>query len=644
LFFDGVAPSDFPRVPLPLYSRSFKQPLPFPKKSSILFLTGKIIHLAEKEPSMYGDDRRQSRNGCSSVFFILVIIVSAIGLYYWFFTGRVPKQVILEADFEQGMIESAPDDGLARVLMTRKLRVRDVVEALQKASQDDRVKGLVARVGQSSVRLAQVQEVRDAVIAFRAAGKPAIAYAETFGEAGPGNISFYLATAFDAVYLQPSGDVGLTGLIFEQPFVRGTLDKLGIIPRIDGRKEYKSYRYMFTEKKYLPPHREAITRVMESQFSQIVGGIAAARKLTEDQVLSLVNDGPFLGQQAVDTKLIDGLGYRDEVYERIKEKAGARAELLSLTEYRTRAGSPNKKGTTIALVYGVGGIMRGKSGYEPATGEIIMGSDTIASAIREAVEDKDVKAILFRIDSPGGSYVASDTIWREIINAKKAGKPVIASMGGTAASGGYFIAMAADKIVAQPGTITGSIGVFGGKMITTGLWNKLGITWDEVHTSKNANAWSQTSDFTPEQRARFSQWLDRVYDDFTTKVSTNRKLSKEEVEKIAKGRIWTGEDAKRLGLVDELGGFPAALRLVRIAAKLPENAPIRLKVFPEKRSLVRIISDLKLFGADTETESALARTLEEVQPLLRTIGSLGPSSRSEVLRVQEDEWTGVMEQ
>ena len=497
---------------------------------------------------MYRDNRRQGRGGCFVLFFIVLISMIAIGLYYWVFTGRVPKRVILEADFEQGMIESMPDDGLARVLMTKKLRVRDVVEALQKASQDDRVKGLVARVGQSSVRLAQVQEVRDAIIAFRAAGKPAIAYAETFGEVSPGNSSYYLATAFDTVYLQPSGDVGLTGLIYEQPFVRGTLDKLGIVPRLEGRKEYKSYRYMFTERKYLPPHREAITQVMESQFSQIVKGISTARKLTEDEVRSLVNEGPFFGQQAVDAKLIDGLEYRDGVYDRIKEKAGAKAELLSLTEYRKRAGSPYEKGTTIALIYGVGGIIRGKNAYDPTSGEILMGSDTIASAIREAVEDKDVKAILFRIDSPGGSYVASDTIWREIIKAKKAGKPVIASMGGRAASGGYFIAMAADKIVAQPGTITGSIGVFGGKMITTGFWNKLGVTWDEVHTSKNADAWTQTKDFTPAQKARFTQWLDRVYDDFTAKVSLGRKLSREEVEKIAKGRIWTGEDAKRLGV------------------------------------------------------------------------------------------------
>jgi protease-4 len=593
---------------------------------------------------MYRDSRMQGRGGCFVLFFIVLISMLAIGLYYWVFTGRVPKRVILEADFEQGMIESIPDDGIARVLMKKKLRVRDVVEALQTASRDDRVKGLVARVGQSGIRLAQVQEVRDAIVAFRAAGKPAIAYAETFGEVSPGNSSYYLATAFDTVYLQPSGDVGLTGLIYEQPFVRGTLDKLGIVPRLEGRKEYKSYRYMLTERKYLPPHREAVTQVMESQFSQIVKGISTARKLTEDEVRSLINEGPFFGQQAVNAKLIDALEYRDGVYDRIKEKAGAKAEFLSLLEYRKRAGSPYEKGTTIALIYGVGGIVRGKNAYDPTSGEILMGSDTIAAAIREAVEDKDVKAILFRIDSPGGSYVASDTIWREIIRAKKAGKPVIASMGGRAASGGYFIAMAADKIVAQPGTITGSIGVFGGKMITTAFWNKLGVTWDEVHTSKNADAWTQTKDFTPSQKARFAQWLDRVYDDFTAKVSSGRKLSKEEVEKIAKGRIWTGADAKGLGLVDELGGFPAALRLVRTAAGLKEDAPIRLKVFPEQKSLFKSIMELKSFGADDGTESALAQTLEEVQPLVRTIGSLRSSTRSDVLRMQDYEWTGVMEQ
>lgn len=586
---------------------------------------------------MLRDEQRHGRGACSALFTLLVISGIAVGLYYWLFAYRVPKRVVLEADFEQGVVECVPDDSLGRVLQSRKLIMRDVVEALQKAATDDRVKGLVARVGQSNMKLAQVQEIRDAVIAFRKSGKPAIVYAETFGEFGPGNASYYLATAFDAIYLQPSGDVGLTGLMYEQPFVRGTLDKLGIIPRVDGRKEYKSFRYMFTERRYIAPHREEVTAVMDSQFSQIVRGIAEARKLSEDEVRQLINKGPFLGQEAVDAKLVDGLAYRDEVYDKIKEKAGAKAKFLKLAEYGRRAGSPNKKGTTVALIYAVGGIERGKSGYNPVTGESIMGSDTITAALRKAAEDKDVKAILLRIDSPGGSYVASDTIWRETVQVKKAGKPLIVSMGSVAGSGGYFIAVAADKIVAQPATITGSIGVFGGKMVTTGFWNKLGVTWDEVHTSKNADVWSQAKDFTPEQKARMEIWLDRVYDDFTSKASQGRNMPKDELEKIAKGRIWTGEDAKRLGLVDELGGFPVALRLVRQALKIADNAPIRLKEYPEQKTLFKLVSELRQAAVGDESAAVLTRTIEDLQPLMKTLETLGLTSRSEVLRMPEFE-------
>ncbi len=579
--------------------------------------------------------RSPGRSGCSVLILILVIAGIACGLYFWIGKASVPGRVILEADFDQGLVEYVPGEGLARFFLARKLQMRDVVEALQQASQDKRVKGLVARVGQSNMRLAQVQEVRDAVISFRAAGKPAIAYAETFGEAGPGNASYYLATAFDAVYMQPSGDVGLTGLIYEQPFLKGTLEKLGIVPRLDGRKEYKSYRYMFTERRYIPPHREEIREVMNSQFSQMVRGIAERRKFPLEEVRSLIDDGPFIGQEAVDAKLVDGLAYRDEVYDKIKEKAEATSEFLSLSGYRARTRGPNDRGATVALVYGAGGIQRGRSGYNPATGELIMGSDTIAEAIRKAVEDRNVKAILFRIDSPGGSYVASDTIWREVARARKEGKPVIASLGSTAASGGYFIAVAADKIVAQPATITGSIGVFGGKMVTSGFWNKLGVTWDEVHTSRNADAWTQAKDLTPEQRMRMGKWLDRVYSDFTSKVARGRNLSGDEVEKIAKGRIWTGEDAKKLGLVDELGGWPRALQLVRKAAGLAENAPVRLKVYPEKKSLLKLVRDFNLHFADEETGEELARTLEELQPLMRSVESLGFGPGSGVLRNPE---------
>ncbi len=581
-------------------------------------------------------EQKQSRGPCSKCVCILAILVVAIGLYAWLAQPGVPRRTILTADFEKGMIEQVPDDPVARVLLGKKLTVRGVVEALETAAKDDRVKAFVARVGESGMSFAQVQAVRDAVIAFRKSGKPAVAYAETFGEAGPGNASYYLATAFDTISLQPSGDVGLTGLIAEQPFLRGTLDKLGIIPRIEARKQYKSFRNLFTERHYTAPHREEVRALMDSQFGQLVAGIAKARGLSEDQVRTLINRGPFIGKDAVDAKLVDALAYRGEVYAKVRALAGSGAETLSLATYQKRTGNPYTHGTKVALIYAVGEIERGESGYQAATGRTFLGSDTLCAAIRQAVKDDGVKAIVLRIDSPGGSYVASDAIWREVGNAEKAGKPVIASMGSVAASGGYFIAAAADKIVAEPATITGSIGVLGGKFITTAFWRKLGVTWDEVHTSANANVWTQTSDLSPAQEARFGVWLDRIYDDFVSKVSIGRRLTKDAVEKIAKGRVWSGEDAKRLGLVDELGGFPEALVLVRRALKLPDTAPLKLTVIPRRKGLFARLSSLGAIATGVEAPAALSRTIRALQPAMRAVESLEPREPGE-LRMQDGE-------
>ena len=547
----------------------------------------------------------------------------------------VPAKVILEANFENGLVEYIPDDPVAKIVSGRAPTVLGVVEALERASTDDRVVGLIARVGEAGLSLAQIQEIRDAIIAFRSKGKPAVAYAETFGEGGRGNGSYYLATAFDEICLQPSGDVGLAGLIAERSFIRGTLDKLGFTPRMDHRSEYKNAMNVLTEKKFTEPHREATTKLMESVFGQIVKGIAAARKMSESEVRALVDRGPFLGDEALQAKLVDKLVYRDDAYEEIKKKAGKDAKFLYLSKYGERAGSLYDKGVTVALIYGVGGVNRGKSGYDPLFQDVTMGADTVAAAFRAAVDDKKVKAILFRIDSPGGSYVASDTIWRETVRAKKAGKPIIVSMSSVAGSGGYFVAMAADKIVAQPATLTGSIGVFAGKMLSTNFWDKLGVTWDEVHTSSNAMVFTGLQDYTPEQWARFEGWLDRIYDDFTTKVAEGRKLPKEKVLEIAKGRVWTGEDAKGLGLVDELGGFPVAMRLVREAAGLSADAKIHLKQFPVKKSpLERLLSE----GPDNSqkaSEEVIARSLEVIQPLARVARKLSLAMDSDTLRMPE---------
>ena len=548
---------------------------------------------------------------------------------------HVPGKTILEVNLERPMLEYVPNDAFVQFTMKDRLVLRDVVDALDRAANDSRVAGLVVRVGSEQMGMAEVQEVREAVLRFRAKKKFAVAFAETFGEFGPGNKSYYLATAFDQIYLQPSGDIGLTGLMLESPFLSGTLQKLGMPFHGDHRYEYKSALNTFTEKKYTPAEREENTAILNSWFSQMRDGICDARHLSRDQWQALVDHGPYLGKEALDAKLVDGLAYRDEVYEQLKKKAGEGAEFLYLTRYLEGAGRPHQSGKTVALIYGVGSVQRGKSGFDGLTGGGSMGSDTVTAAFRAAVKDKDVKAILFRVDSPGGSYVASDAIWREVLLARKAGKPVIVSMGDLAGSGGYFVAMDADKIVAQPGTITASIGVLGGKFLTSAFWKKIGLSWDQVHEGANATMWTSTMDYSPQEWARFQAWLDRVYADFTSKAADGRHLPKDKVLQIAKGRIWSGADAKNLGLVDELGGFDEALALVKKAIGVSPQQDVKLEVFPHKRSLLETLmastpDNSEQEGAATETRIGI---VQAVQPFLKQLQALGVGENG-VLRMR----------
>lgn len=575
---------------------------------------------------------------------VMMVIASLIGVSMLYRTvggEQVPEKTVVEINFEQEFVEDYRDDSVTGVFSPQAPTIRDVLDTLGTAATDTRVVALVARIGRNSLGLAQIQEIRDAVSAFRQSGKPAIVHAEAFGEFGPGTGAYYLATAFGEIYLQPSGDVGLTGLIYETPFVRGTLDKIGVVPRMDHRREYKSAMNTFTEQKFTAPHRESIQKVMESQFGQIVKGIAVGRGLAEDTVRKLADRGPLAGQEALAEKLIDGIAYRDEVSAKVKAQFGQDAKSLKFTKYLARAGRPHDEGDTIALIYGVGAVQRGKGGYDPMSGSAGLGSDTVTAAFRSAIEDPEVKAILFRVDSPGGSYVASDTIWRETLRAKEAGKPVVVSMGNVAGSGGYFVAMSADKIVAQPGTITGSIGVLAGKMLTGGLWEKVGVSWDEVHTSENATLWTATQDYSPKQWLQFQQWLDRVYDDFTTKAAQGRKLPKEKILEVAKGRIWTGEDAQALGLVDALGGLSLALRLTKEAAGIAEDAAVQLEVFPRKKTSLRQLVLERLFADDDEEidpenpTTVLLRTVQQVQPLAQLAAQLGLAPSPGVLTMPQ---------
>ncbi len=558
--------------------------------------------------------------GGITVGLVVLIILSVV-----LFSGEdpVPDQVILEINLEQGIAEYVPEDPFAKLIADETRSLRDVIGALDAAASDDRVVGLLARGGGAPMGFAQAQEIRDAVLAFGKSGKPTAIFAETFGEFGSGNIGYYLATAFERIYLQPSGDVGLMGLAMEHPFVRGTLDSLGIGVQMDHRYEYKNAMNLYTETKFTDAHREASEALLKSMVDQMVLGISRARGTTPEAVRDLINRGPFLALSAHAEGLIDSLAYWDEVRDLVKREHGEDSKWLDIKNYLKRSDEkPYSEGTKVALIYGVGPVLRGKSAYDPLYGSATMGASTLTSAFRDAVKDKDVRAILFRIDSPGGSYVASDAIWREVAKAKKAGKPVIVSMGNVAGSGGYFVAMNADKIVAQPGSITGSIGVLAGKFVTTEFWKRLGITWDTAQVGENALIWGTGAEFTPEQWAKFQTWLDRIYEDFTAKVGEGRDMSQADVHAVAKGRIWTGEDAKAHGLIDELGGLKTAMRLIREALELEADESLNLVVFPKEKTLIEQVMEKGLIRTLSNGDE-LVRLAAELQPVFRFARTVG---------------------
>ncbi len=542
---------------------------------------------------------------------------------------RRTAPLILELDLTEGLVEGAPPDPLAALLSMRKPHLRDVLDGLRRARSDSRVVALVAKIG-GGIGLARAQELRDAITAFREAGKLTVAWAETFGETGSGTVSYYLATAFEKIYLQPSGDVGLTGVGLSEPFFKGALDKVGVRPSFVKRHEYKTAPNSFTESGYTPEHEEASKRLVTSIGEQVVAGVATARGLAAQAVQELIDRGPLLAAEALESGLVDTLGYRDEVYAAVRQAAGESALLRFLTRYnRSHALRPKLPGTAkqdvVALVQGHGAIRLGRSGRSPLPGQSsAIGSDTLAAAIRSAVKDDRAKAIVFRINSPGGSYVASDTIWREVMLAREAGKPVIVSMGNVAASGGYFVAMGADTIVAQPGTVTGSIGVFVGKPVVAGLLDRLGVTMGTVETGAHAHMFTTARDFSDSELDRINTMLDRIYDDFVGKAALGRGLARERIHELARGRVWTGADAKDNGLVDELGGIDHAIGLARKKAGLPDDAPIRS--YPHSTPLERLRP-----AESSEDRTAARARLEAWGPLTGLAARIGLPSGGPLL-------------
>ena len=539
----------------------------------------------------------------------------------------LPGSIILTVDLTRELPEGATEDPLRRLVFGSTPTLRDTLDAIEAAGNDARVKVLLARVGEDELGLAKIQEIRDAVAGFRAKGKLALAFADSFGEFGPGTRPYYLASAFDEIWLQPLGDVGLTGLYADSPFLKGTLDILGITPEFDHREQYKTAMNLLTESKMTPAHREEVEALLGSVAHQIIGGIARDRKLSEDDVRAAIDRGPLLAEEAVQAKLVDRLGYRDEVVAHAHARAGSGAEMLSAKDYLDRAGRPHRQGSTIALIYGSGLIVRNGAGARPLTGSNEMSAAEITRAFRAAVRDSSARAILFRIDSPGGSAVASETIWREVVFARERGKPVIVSMGDVAGSGGYYVAAGADKIVAEPATLTGSIGVLAGKMVVSDLLKKIGVSTDSAQVGANAAMFSPTEDFSERGRARLEAFLDETYKGFKDHVATGRHMTEEEVEAVAKGRVWSGEEAKRRGLIDELGGYAVALRLAKQAANVPPEAPVTVTVFPREKGLAEILYD-RLGGKDRESEDdsvssgSIEHSLRAIQPLLQRLEAI----------------------
>jgi protease-4 len=508
----------------------------------------------------------------------------------------LPDRMVLRVNFEGELQDSRKSAGF--LFEEQDLVLREVVMGLRAAATDERVSGIAVYMGGFGVNLSMAQDLRTAIMELRGAGKTARLFTEDLGSLGGGSAAYYLASAFDEIWVQPSGGVGLIGIAMEIPYAKGMLDKLEVEPRFGQRHEYKSSVESWTRYAMSDPARENLQVLLDSLYEQLVAGIAESRGLDEAAVRQLVDNGPYLAQEALEKRLIDRIGYWDEFIDENMEVAGEEVGSVFLDDYLAGIDRPNSEGPKVALIYGNGAISMGGGddgdGFEGGGFK----AHSVADAFADAIDDEEIEAILFRINSPGGSYIASDIVWREVRRASAAGKPVIVSMGTVAASGGYFVAMPADRVVAQPGTITGSIGVYGGKLVTEKLWARFGIAWDELHAGENAGMWSFIRDFPAGGKERFREMLDFIYADFTAKAMEDRGMDAGQMDGIARGRVWTGKDALDNGLVDALGGYGVAIAEVKQALGLDAEAGIDLALWPKPKSPFDEVMDLFRGGGE----------------------------------------------
>ena len=507
-----------------------------------------------------------------------------------------------------GELPEEPASGLAGLFETRPPSLRSVVEAIDRSAKDPAVKGLVLRVGSLDAGWARVGELRDALLRFRRSGKPSWAHLEFAG-----NKEYFLATGCSKIAAAPTAMLDVSGLAAEVTFFKGALDKLGVEAQFEGVGKYKNAPNQFTETGFTAPHREQMEALVSSLFESYVRGIAEARGLSVDAVRRLVDEGPFDAARAKAAGLVDELLYRDQV----EGRTGSAARVTPSRYLKGVRSVAFDSRPRLALVYAVGTITSGESQSGPLGGGMV-GSDTITRGLRQAAQDGRVRAIVLRVDSPGGSGTASDAVWREVAIARRS-KPVVVSMGDYAASGGYYISMNADAIVAEPGTITGSIGVFSGKFSMRGLYAKLGISEAVVQRGRFARLFSSSEPWDEEARARVRSLNRAFYATFVAKAAEGRHRTPDQIEEVAQGRVWTGVEALHAGLVDALGGLDAAIAIARDKARLPRGADLNVVVLPEQKGFFELL-------LEREDEDVAARVLgPRAGSLLRWARALGDS-------------------
>ncbi len=510
----------------------------------------------------------------------LAVLMSALG------KPSVASNSVLVLNVSGALPDYAAEDQLAKAFgITQQQSFTSLLTQIRKAKVDDRISGMVLDINFPDIGWGKAYELRSAIADFKTTGKPVYAYME-IGM----NREYYIATAADKIFLAPAGDLYVNGFAAEAMFFKGSLDKLGIEAEvIQIGPKYKNAPDQYTKREMGEGQQEVINAVLDEYVRQFTTAIAENRKKSVEDVKAIIDGAPYHARQAQELGLIDGALTERDVYAEMKTQLGY-GEDRELRTIRTGAYKeiPSdslglNNGERVAVVFASGAITLGNSNDGTFGGQMA-GSDTLVKAINDAADDRSIKAIVLRIDSPGGSALASDQMWHAIEHAKSKGKPVVVSMSDVAASGGYYIATNADRIVAEPTTITGSIGVFMGKPVVKGLYDWLGITNQYVTRGKNAGIFRATEKWTPEERAKMEEQTNKIYfEDFLPKVASGRNIDVEKANSIAQGRVWTGTQAKEIGLIDEFGGFEKAVSIAKELAKLPADKDVRRVVFPEPR-------------------------------------------------------------